>query len=64
DADTGQVTGLIGFKAATISPLWECAVIPRWSEDAVDPESSYDGRSSGVRSVLCAAFFSSTEVSG
>ncbi|KAG1817965.1 uncharacterized protein BJ212DRAFT_1587058 [Suillus subaureus] len=63
DADTGRVIGLISFEAATIAPLWECAMIPRWLEDAVDPESSYEGRSHGVRSVLRAAFFLSTEVS-
>ncbi|KAG2363058.1 hypothetical protein BDR07DRAFT_1609037 [Suillus spraguei] len=43
DADSGRVTGLIDFEAVTIAPLWECAVIPRWLQDANDPESSYEG---------------------
>ncbi|KAG1900987.1 uncharacterized protein F5891DRAFT_951257 [Suillus fuscotomentosus] len=45
------MTGLIGFEAATITPIWECAVIPRWLPDTVDAESSYEGRPSKVRSV-------------
>ncbi|KAG1794092.1 uncharacterized protein HD556DRAFT_1237110 [Suillus plorans] len=51
------MTGLIGFEAATIIPLWECAVIPRWLSDTVDAQSSYEGRPSEVRSSLRASFF-------
>jgi len=57
------VTGFIDFEAATIAPLWECAVIPRWLQDADDPESSYEGGSGEIRSVLRAAFLSAMEES-
>ncbi|KAG2066529.1 hypothetical protein BDR04DRAFT_1081817 [Suillus decipiens] len=61
DADSGRVTGLIDFEAATIAPLWECAVIPRWLQDANDPESSYEGGTSEERNVLRATFLSTME---
>ncbi|KAG2154085.1 hypothetical protein DEU56DRAFT_772851 [Suillus clintonianus] len=61
DTDTGRVTGFIDFEAATIAPLWECAVIPRWLQDADDPESSFEGGTSGERKVLRAAFLSAME---
>ncbi len=41
--ESGQVTGLIDFEGATISPLWECALLPRWLQDPDDPEGSYEG---------------------
>ncbi|KAG1809108.1 uncharacterized protein BJ212DRAFT_616460 [Suillus subaureus] len=61
DTDSGRVTGFIDFEAATIAPVWECAVIPRWLQDADDPESSYEGGTSEERSVLRAAFLSVME---
>ncbi|KAG1751905.1 hypothetical protein EDB19DRAFT_1674474 [Suillus lakei] len=61
DADSGRVTGLIDFEAATIAPPWECAVIPPWLQDADDPESSYEGGTSEERNVLRAAFLSVME---
>lgn len=61
DTDSGRVTGFIDFEAATIAPLWECAVIPRWLQDADDPESSYEGGTSEERNVLRAAFLSAME---
>ncbi|KAG0699349.1 hypothetical protein DFH29DRAFT_809184 [Suillus ampliporus] len=63
DADSGRVTGLIDFEAATVAPLWECAVIPRWLQDVDDPESSHEGGPSEMRSVLRAAFLSAMEES-
>ncbi|KAG1847194.1 hypothetical protein DFJ58DRAFT_798363 [Suillus subalutaceus] len=61
DTDSGRVTGFIDFEAATVAPLWECAVIPRWLQDADDPESSYEGGTSEERNVLRAAFLSAME---
>ncbi|KAG1763962.1 hypothetical protein EDD22DRAFT_473558 [Suillus occidentalis] len=63
DTDSGRVTGFIDFEAATIAPLWECAVIPRWLQDADDPESSYEGGTSEQRNVLRAVFLSTMEES-
>ncbi|KAG1758641.1 hypothetical protein EDD22DRAFT_909745 [Suillus occidentalis] len=63
DTDSGRVTGFIDFEAATIAPLWECAVIPRWLQDADDPESSYEGGTSEERNVLRATFLSTMEKS-
>ncbi|KAG2131956.1 hypothetical protein BD769DRAFT_1354918 [Suillus cothurnatus] len=61
DTDSGRVTGFIDFEAATIAPLWDCAVIPRWLQDADDPESSYEGGTSEERGVLRAVFLSVME---
>ncbi|KAG2352776.1 hypothetical protein BDR07DRAFT_1212766, partial [Suillus spraguei] len=61
DVDSGRVTGFIDFEAATIAPLWECAVIPRWLQDAGDPESSYEGGTSEERNVLRTTFLSAME---
>ncbi|KIK34447.1 hypothetical protein CY34DRAFT_812905 [Suillus luteus UH-Slu-Lm8-n1] len=63
DTDSGRVTGFIDFEAAAIAPLWECAVIPRWLQDADDPESSYEGGTSEQRNVLRAVFLSAMEES-
>ena len=43
--DSGRVTGVIDFEGATIAPLWECALLPRWLQDPGDPESTYEGGS-------------------
>ncbi|KAG1828565.1 hypothetical protein EV424DRAFT_1385705 [Suillus variegatus] len=51
------MTGLTGFEATTITPIWECTVIPRWLPDTVDAQSSYEGRPSEVRNSLRASFF-------
>jgi hypothetical protein len=61
NTESGRVTGFIDFEAATIAPLWECAVIPRWLQDADDPESSYEGGTSEERGVLRAVFLSVME---
>jgi hypothetical protein len=63
DTDSGRVTGFIDFEAATIAPLWECAVIPRWLQNADDPESSHEGGTSEQRNVLRAVFLSVMEES-
>ncbi|KIK34445.1 hypothetical protein CY34DRAFT_812902 [Suillus luteus UH-Slu-Lm8-n1] len=63
DPDSGRVTGFIDFEAATIAPLWECAVIPRWLQHVHDPESSYEGGTSKQRKVLRAVFLSAMEES-
>ncbi|KAG2117583.1 hypothetical protein DEU56DRAFT_839228 [Suillus clintonianus] len=61
DTDSSRVTGFIDFEVATIAPLWECAVIPRWLQDVDGPESSYEGGTSEERRVLHAAFLSAME---
>ncbi len=54
--ESGQVMGLIDFEGATISPLWECARLPRWLQDPDDPESSYEGGPPESRQVLRECF--------
>ncbi|KAF8962287.1 hypothetical protein BDZ97DRAFT_1120542 [Flammula alnicola] len=41
--ESGRVTGFIDFEGATVAPLWECALLPRWLQDPDDPESTYEG---------------------
>ncbi|KAG2354397.1 hypothetical protein BDR07DRAFT_1454139 [Suillus spraguei] len=50
-----------GSEAATIAPLWECAVIPRWLQDTDDPESSYESGTSEERNLLHTTFLSAME---
>lgn len=54
--ESGHVTGIIDFEGATIAPLWECAVLPRWLQDPDDPESTYEGGSTASRQALRALF--------
>ncbi|KIJ33770.1 hypothetical protein M422DRAFT_264228 [Sphaerobolus stellatus SS14] len=61
--ETGQVTGLIDFEGTTITPLWECAVIPRWLQPPDDPESSYEGGPAESRIALRAQFLDTVDKS-
>jgi len=54
--ESGQVTGIIDFEGATIAPLWECALLPRWLQDPDDPESTYEGGSAESRQTLRTLF--------
>ena len=54
--ESGRVTGIIDFEGATIAPLWECALLPRWLQDPDDPESTYEGGSAESRQILRALF--------
>lgn len=57
---SGQVTGLIDFEGATIAPLWECALLPRWLQDPEDPESSCEGGSAESKQILRELFLEKT----
>lgn len=61
NTDSGRVTGFIDFEAATIAPLWEYAVIPRWLQHTDDPESNYQGETSEERNILRTTFISAME---
>jgi len=54
--DSGRVTGIIDFEGATIAPLWQCALLPRWLQNPEDPESTYEGGSAESRQALRALF--------
>ncbi|KAF8812755.1 hypothetical protein BYT27DRAFT_7086344 [Phlegmacium glaucopus] len=54
--ESGNVTGIIDFEGATISPLWECALLPRWLQDLDDPEGMYEGGSLECRQTLRTRF--------
>jgi hypothetical protein len=54
--DSGRVTGIIDFEGATIAPLWECALLPRWLQEPGDPESTYEGGPAEIRRTLRALF--------
>ena len=54
--DSGDITGIIDFEGATIVPLWQCALIPRWLQHPDDPEASYEGGSADERQPLRAIF--------
>lgn len=52
DEATFKVTGLLDFEGTTVSPLWECATIPRWLQDVEDEEGCYEGGTSAERAML------------
>jgi hypothetical protein len=59
--ESGRVTGIIDLEGATIAPLWECALLPRWLQDPDDPESTYEGGSAESRQTLRALFLEKVE---
>jgi hypothetical protein len=61
DEASGCVTGIIDFEGTTISPLWECALLPRWLQDPDDPESSFEGGSPKERCILRTVFLQHIE---
>jgi hypothetical protein len=54
--ESGHVAGIIDFEGATIAPLWECALLPRWLQDPDDPEGMYEGGSLACRQTLRTRF--------
>ncbi|KAJ3784918.1 hypothetical protein GGU10DRAFT_270408, partial [Lentinula aff. detonsa] len=57
DENTGHITGLIDFEGATISPLWECAYIPRWLQDPEEWDGTHEGGTPSEKSSLRKVFF-------
>ncbi|KAJ3743723.1 hypothetical protein DFH05DRAFT_1497352 [Lentinula detonsa] len=57
DENTGHITGLIDFEGATISPLWECAYMPRWLQDPEEWDGTHEGGTPSEKSSLRKVFF-------
>ncbi|KAG5649703.1 hypothetical protein H0H81_002430 [Sphagnurus paluster] len=56
DEKTGTLTALIDLERSPISPVWECATIPRWPEDPEGEEGGYEGGPAAPRVPLRALF--------
>jgi hypothetical protein len=66
NAQTGRVTGFIDLEATTISPVWECAVLPSWLGELSgrDPEFGNGGSPMTEEQVLQAVFLAVMQRSG
>ncbi|KAJ7652127.1 hypothetical protein DFH06DRAFT_1331335 [Mycena polygramma] len=61
DESTGHITGLIDFEGATVAPLWECAYMPRWLQDAEEWDGAYEGGSAEEKALLRYLFMQQIE---
>jgi len=52
DKESGKIIALIDFEGTTVSPLWDCATVPRWILPSNLEESSAIGLPKDTREAL------------